>query len=297
MRTRLLLPVAACMVLAVPAAAHASYPGKSGNIAVVEGNSDRGGEGDTDLRLLRSSGKVLTKSLQHCAFHEFENTPDEQFCPSSPNFSRDGSKLAYAIDDRLAVANANGSGRVRLPRLTEADGEPVWTKSGELVFTGKQGGKLNLFLVKADGTGLRHLTTGGGRAGAYSSRGLVAYVAKGYVRLIKPNGKGGRRLARGANPDFSPSGATVVYDRKGALFSKGVKRGSKRRRVARHGTDAVYAPTGKRVLYVKNESDGSIGRLYTVTPRGKHRKRLFTSVDLSSAGQSHLAGPAWQPRR
>src|SRR4051812_50216114 len=117
MRTRILLPVAACAALAVPGAADGAYRGGNGNIAVSEGFISSG-DGDTDLRLLRSTGKVLNRSLQHCAYRREENTPDERFCPFSPDFSRDGRKLVFAIDtdqtgggtpDRLVVADADGS--------------------------------------------------------------------------------------------------------------------------------------------------------------------------------------------
>jgi Tol biopolymer transport system component len=305
-RTRYLVPLVACVVLAFPAAAQASYAGRNGNIAVIEGNSDRGDQGDTDLRLLRSSGKVLNKSLQHCAFDGNANLPDERFCPSSPDFSRSGRKLAFAVDsgvpnfnpqtpDRLVVANADGTGQVMLPRLTQEDSEPAWTKSGDLLFTGKQGGKLNLYIVKPNGKGLRQITHDGGRTGAYSSRDLIAYVAGGFVRLIRPDGTHGRKLARGDDPDFSPSGRTVAYDRKNALFSKGLRRGAKRRRVTKHGVDPVFSPNGKRLLYLRHESDAR-SSMFTITPRGRRRKRIFRSVDLSSAGQSSLSDPAWQPR-
>src|SRR4051812_9712324 len=287
MRTRILLAIVACVALAFPAAAHAAYRGGNGNIALTESFSSSG-NGDTDLRLLHSSGKVFKPSLQHCEYLREENTPNERFCPFSPDFSRDGRKLVFAVDsgvegapDRLVVANADGSGRVTLPALTQEDSEPAWTRDGELLFTGKQGGKHNLFLVKADGTGLRQLTHSGGRSGACSRRGLVAYVAKGKVRLLRPGATRSRRLARGGNPDFSPSGATVVYDRTRGTDSSGfnittvfrvsIRRGGKRHRVAT-GSDPVFSPSGKRVLYVRDEDRGA--GLFTVTPTGKRRKRI-----------------------
>jgi len=47
---------------------------------------------------------------------------------------------------------------VVLPRLTDEDSEPAWTEDGRLLFSGKLRGKLNLFFVNADGTGLRQFT-------------------------------------------------------------------------------------------------------------------------------------------
>lgn len=313
MRGRFLLAIAACAALGFPAAAEGAYPGGNGNIAVVDTFRVNTGESASDLRLLGSKGKVLKPALQRCAYPDRDSpiTPDARNCPLSQDFSRDGRKLAFAIDTstrdtagtyRLVVANADGSGRVTLPALTQEDSEPAWTRGGKLLFTGKRNGKHNLFIVKSDGTGLRQITHNGGRAGAYSSRGLVAYMAKGYVRLLRP-GKRSRRLARGGNPDFSPSGRTVLYQRDrdatagtvGDLFRKSIKRGAKRRLLVKNGNDPVFSPSGKRVLYTKIGSN--YDALYTATPRGKRRKRIFrSSLVGQTAGVSELTDPAWQPR-
>jgi Tol biopolymer transport system component len=310
MRTRFLLPIAACAALAFPAAADGAYRGGNGNIAVVE-SFINSGNGDTDLRLLRSNGKVLKRSLQHCALRRDEDVPEERFCPSSPDFSRDGRKLAFAIDsdargtpNRLVVANADGSAPVTLPALTQEDSEPAWTRDGELLFTGKQGGARNLFIVKSDGTGLRQITRKGGRSGACSSRGLIAYVARRYVRLVRADGTHDRRLARGDNPDFSPSGAKIVYDRDvgtdaggftvTSVFSVRIKRGAKRRRVVKAGRDPVFSPSGKRVLYLRDEDRGA--GLFTVTPTGKRRKRIRRLKVDAVYGEASFTDPAWQPR-
>lgn len=312
MRGRFLLSMAACAALGFPAAANGSYPGRSGNIAVIDTLRANIGEGGSDLRLFGSTGNAVEPSLQHCAFHSSDTPPqpDQRFCPSSPDFSRDGRKVAFAVatsavngPDRLVVANADGSGRVTLPALTQADSEPAWTKHGKLLFTGERNGKKNLFIVSSDGTGLRQVTHSGGRAGAYSNRGLVAYVARGYVRLVRPDGTHRRRLARGTNPDFSPSGRTVVYQRDrqatagtvGDLYSKSIKRRAKQRRIVRNGSDPVFSPSGKRVLYVKTGSNRDA--LYTATPRGKRRMRIVgSSVIDDTAGISGFTDPAWQPR-
>ena len=122
---------------------------------------------------------------------------------------------------------------------------------------------------------------------------------------MRPDGTHSRRLARGDNPDFSPSGATVVYDRERGtdalgftvttVFSVAIKRGAKRRRVAKRGSDPVFSPSGKHVLYLRSEAftDG----LFTVTPTGKRGKRISRSPGICpTCGSSSLTDPAWQPR-
>lgn len=283
-------------MLSLPLPADATYPGGNGNIAFVDAESDRGGEGFTDLRLLARTGAVLNAQVQHCAFHEFEDLPDERGCPGDPSFSPNGARLAFPVDGRLTVAAADGSGRTLLPQLTDADTEPAWTREGNLLFTGRRSGRRNLYLVNANGSGLRQLTQGGGRSGAYSAGGLVAYARGGYVRLVKPDGSGGRRLARGGNPDFSPSGKTVVYERRGRIYRKPVRTGARRSLVVRRGVDPVFSPTGRRILYVGLSSSGGRHLLFTVSPRGLRRHKVFDAGVEESVEQEALFGPAWQPR-
>jgi Tol biopolymer transport system component len=284
-------------MLSLPLSAHASYPGANGNIAFVDDESDRGGEGFTDLRLLAPTGRVLRRAIQHCAFHEFEDRPDEKGCPGSPSFSRHGDRLAFPIDGRLAVAAADGTGRVLLPQLTDADIEPAWTRDGTLLFTGLKNGRRNVYIVAANGSGLRQLTRNGGRSPAYSERGLVAYTAGGYVRLVKPDGTGGRRLARGGNPDFSPSGKTVVYERRGRIYRVPLNKGGRRRLVVRRGVDPVFSPSGTRILYVGLSASGGRHLIVTVNLSGKQRRKLFDPRVVEAAEQEALFGPVWQPRR
>lgn len=90
-------------------------------------------------------------------------------CLSSPAFSADGAKVVYSVSGRLAVSDVDGSNRMLLPRLTDFDGEPTWTKRGKLLFTGKRGSLRNLYFLDPDGTGLRQLTRNGGRSATYSN--------------------------------------------------------------------------------------------------------------------------------
>ena len=279
----------------VPLPAHATYAGSNGNIAFGHAESDRGGEGFTALRSLTPTGAVVGSPIQRCAFHEFEDLPDEKGCPGHPSFSRGGGRLAFPIDGRLAVANGDGSGRTLLPRLTNEDTEPAWTHDGKLVFTGRKAGKRNLYIVDANGMGLRRLTHRGGRSAAASELGSVAYVVGGYVRLVKPDGTRGRRLARGGHPDFSPSGRTVVYERLRRIYSKRVKPGGKRKLVARGGVDPGFSPTGRRILFVGLEN-GRRHLLITVTSGGQGRRKIFDPNVEESVEQVGLFGPAWRPR-
>jgi dipeptidyl aminopeptidase/acylaminoacyl peptidase len=294
----------------------AAYPGGKGNIAVVERYQDQNAQGGIFLRLLDSKGRLTRRSIQSCAFTAPGFVPKaDELCPSRPDFSRRGRKLAFSARGRLAISDADGSSRVLLPRFTEYDNEPAWTRGARLLFTGERGGRRNIYLVNSDGTGLRRLTGRGGRSPAYSSRGLVAYAARGYVRLLRPDGSGARRFARGSNPDFSPSGRTIVYDaRRPAktpsdrrtnprLYVKSLRRGSTRRLVTGRALDPVFSPDGRRILFVETQrGSGALTRLSTVSPSGRQRRSVFQALGRESGPPNNnvrpdLLDPAWQPRR
>jgi hypothetical protein len=58
--------------------------------------------------------------------------------------------------------------------------------------------------------------------------------------------------------------------------------------------DPVFSPSGKRVLYVRDEDRGA--GLFTVTPTGKRRKRIRRLGVHPVYGELSLTAPAWQPR-
>lgn len=290
----MLCAAVALAAVSMPVSAHATYPGGKGDITFVDNESDRGNAGFTDLLRISPSGKVLG-SIKRCEFEQNEG-PATGCASSGASFSRSGKRVAFAIDGRLAVAAANGTSQVLLPKFTDRDSGPAWTRGNSLAFTGRKSGKSNVYIVNANGTGLRQITHSGGRSAAYSVGGLVAYTARGYVRVVKPDGSGGRRLAHGGNPDFSPSGKTVVYQRRGRLYSIPVRKGAKRRRIARKGKDPVFSPTGKRILYVGPGREGT-DVLDTVSPRGKKRHKVYDPKTETAVEAEGLSSPAWQPLR
>lgn len=290
----MLFAAVALAAVAMPMSAHATYPGGKGNITFVDDESDRGDAGFTDLVRLSPKGKALGFLVQ-CKFDQGEG-PATGCASSGASFSRSGERTAFAIDNRLAVAAADGSSRVVLPKLTDQDNDPAWTRGNKLVFTGTKSGKRNVYIVSSNGTGLRQLTQSGGSAPAYSVAGLVAYAAGGYVHLVKSDGSGDRRLAHGTNPDFSPSGKTVVYERRGHLYSLPVRKGGKRRLIARKGKDPVFAPTGTRILYIGPGHENT-DVLDTVSPRGKKRHKVYDPHTETAVEAEGLSAPGWQPQR
>jgi len=81
---------------------------------------------------------------------------------SSPGFAWDLSNLD--INSEVFVADVDGSNEVNLSRSAAFDGWPVWSPDGStILFSSNRAGPANvgqLYLIAADGTGLRRITEG-----------------------------------------------------------------------------------------------------------------------------------------
>jgi hypothetical protein len=240
-RSALLLSCLATLAL-VPCA-YAAYPGGNGEItyevtsgsagaASEGGNSSDAGifavmPGQRPYALLQCSG--LGASPTECQGggdcpYPAPYPPQNSLCLDNdrPAFSADGTRLAFANDTcrngfcrRIAIINADGSGQTMLPALTADDSQPAFLPSGDLVFTGRAspGGQSNLYEATVAGTGLHQLTQAGGSGPAPCPNGAIAFVHKGNVYLLSPNGHSQRRLTQfgGLRPDCSPDSRRIVF--------------------------------------------------------------------------------------
>jgi TolB protein len=169
-----------------------------------------------------------------------------------PAWSPDGKQLAVSTDvdagpfqppARFGIAIidlAKGTERSVLEHAGEAgqDHFARWSPNGrELVFwrgrEGPGGVQAAVFVVGADGTGLRRLTAWGRLAGdpdwspdgrriVFTTRPLVDFPGAGQSELytIRPNGTGLRRLTsygpngpRATQPRWTPDGKAILYTR------------------------------------------------------------------------------------
>ncbi len=74
---------------------------------------------------------------------------------STPDWSPDGTKIAYSTDRTIAVMNADGSDRRTIVRSQKLVSDPSWAPDGSrIVYTSAaSGGRFTLFIVGADGSG------------------------------------------------------------------------------------------------------------------------------------------------
>jgi hypothetical protein len=296
MAARAAAALAAALALACAAVpANAAFPGRNGLIATVYDGFDRGGGVDMNLRLLDRNGRVKAK-FARCSRPD-ESEPVSGACPSDPAFFADGRRIAYGLGSRIALQAVAGGAPVVLARLTERDADPYPSPGGgKLVFTGRVAGKRNLFTVNADGSGLQQITRHGGQSPAWSSRGELAYSAGGKVWRMRPGGSRAY-VATGGRPDWSPSGRSVVYLRRGSVYRVPARGGRARRLVRGFALSAAFSPDGQAIAFGRVVDIG--GSLFTArSSHGGRARRIALGGELP-VGSTWLRWerPVWQPRR
>lgn len=215
-----------------------------------------------------------------------------------PAWSRDGRLVAYDVGgDRIAVANADGSGE-RLVTVEVSAIDPSWSPdSSQLAFTGveydESGVPENSSLYVTQGDGSNYVRIGPGSEPDWSPHGdWIVYrsnpARSGGVAGIwrmRPDGSDNAQVAiSGSDPSFSPSGKRVAFvSSDGTSIYTTSLRGGGRHRVV-HGTapksSPVFSPDGRWIVY------SASGALWKVHLKRGHPRRI-------AAGG---AAVAWQPR-
>lgn len=153
---------------------------------------------------------------------------DRQGGTFSPAFSPDGRLIAFSSTLRtpenpeLYVIRPDGTGLRRLTRTGGGvhelgdDGFPAWSPDGRhIAFSSNRSGSGDVWLMRADGSGQRHLT-GFPRtdewAPAFSPNGsLIAFqsldgLGRSQLYVVRPDGTGVRRLGiAGTAPSWRPN--------------------------------------------------------------------------------------------
>ena len=243
---------------------------------------------------------------------------------------RDG-RIAYMLKDgrghwQVWVANAHLSGAKRLTSGAYDSGWPVWSPDGKtLVFDSARTDRTpndrrhvnDVFLMKADGSGVKRLTDSKGTSGdaAWSPKGsLIAFEADrgnskelSAVYVMSASGGKLRRITRPAppmsdyKPRFSPDGTRLVFLRargtaeraRAALFTVRLD-GTDLHQLTSfslHADDSDWAPDGKRIVVEAYPNPAAYGDIYLVDANGGRPVNL----SRNPAGKAGCADPVWSP--
>lgn len=179
----------------------------------------------------------------------------------APVWSPNGRKIAFWREtthrhgDEIWIVNADGTGERRLAQGVT----PSWAPDGQhLVFQGRDG----LYVIGANGRGLRRLTHGGGAPDWSPDGKLIVFIKfdghRTSLRLIRPDGTGERLLTptsrtTGSHPEWSPNGNRIV-DTKAGPGSRGFILNARGDLVGQfdlpfyHG-DLAWSPNGKQLIF------------------------------------------------
>jgi len=231
-------------------------------------------------------------------------TPDWGFVDTSPNWSPDGTKIAFERDDNrvgagisdIYIVNADGSG---LMRITDCPGQrtgktpfdycggyftPVWTPDGRSIVVTRccihlpDSDHQTIDLMNADGTGLRQVT-------------------------FDPAAGGGD-----ADASVSPDGDWIAFSRavgdprgnvKGSALFLVHPDGTGLRQVTSFGlwvNEKDWSPDGSRIVFVTHAHiDGKTkpfrADIDTIRPDGTGLAQISSTVP----GQTFAFAPQWSP--
>jgi TolB protein len=232
--------------------------------------------------------------------------------PASATFPGRAGKIAFVSDasgsNDILVMNADGSGRENLTTGTEDDAEPAWSPDGRRLAFVRSAPQPVMYLIGADGQGLRRLSAGASPAWSPDGERIMfsRRVGRGAdLYVVRAEGQAARRLTRTAavesDPEWSPDGRLVAFVRPGRAGSAHVyvmrANGRRVRRVTSgplEDSSPTWSPDGRRIAFVRDDETTGQTRVYVTTLDGKKVRPLVGKLELDP-GASFESDPSWSP--
>jgi TolB protein len=150
----------------------------------------------------------------------------------APRFSPDGQKVIMSLgredgNSNIFTLDLRSRTTTRLTDTNAIDTSPSYSPDGgQIVFASDRGGRPQLYLMNADGTGARRISFGDGMYSTpvWSPRGdLIAFTkqsGEGFsIGVMRPDGSGERLLTTGflnEGPTWAPNGRVLMFFRQDA---------------------------------------------------------------------------------
>jgi len=247
-----------------------------------------------------TTGKIAFTSNRGGPYEIYVMNPDgsgvrKLVSGTDPDWSPDGSKLAFVRGGDVYVVKADGGGERRVTSGGQ-DAHPSWSPDGRRIAFARGGqAQRDIYVVNEDGTGLRRLTNGSFNTDpAWSPKdGAIAFwtTRDGNAEIYKVEFspatyeiKGIRNLTRDPgddrDPAWSPDGGEIAFssDRSGNLDVFTMRAdGSGLRRLtdtpaSEHDPFWCLIQLAKRIFF-ESDRDGNF-EIYSMKPDGSDQRRL-----------------------
>jgi Tol biopolymer transport system component len=218
--------------------------------------------------------------------------------------TRDGDYAIFGVAASGGNENrvTKGRGDPASPRGLFFAIEPAWSPDGRLIaFVSKRDGVSHVYVMHADGTGIRRLTDAKAEDGGptWSPDGRrIAFAREGALFVVASDGGPARRLGRAfagrvADPAWSHGGKSIAFDYRPDGFQEiwvvGAD-GRHTRRVTKLRAFSGYpswSPDGRRLAFQSNARGGHF-EIYSIALDGSGlRRETRSSIDTIE--------PAWSP--
>jgi Tol biopolymer transport system component len=212
--------------------------------------------------------------------------------------SRDG-------DFDIYVMNADGTKVTNLTNSTDQEIDPIWSPDGSQVAFARCARACDVFftevwVINANGTGLKQLTHGGGFLGAWSPDGKrIAFVRDGVgILVMNADGTGVTPINQNGRPTaWSPNGKQIMFqsDRDGdnELYVMNVDGSGviqlTDNAVSDEGDFAGWSPDGRRIVF-SSRRDGDDLDIFVMNSDGSGVTQLTQNDDFIEDDD-----PVWSP--
>jgi dipeptidyl aminopeptidase/acylaminoacyl peptidase len=240
------------------------------------------------------------------------STPAKPVRATGPAWAPDGFRIAFAntvgtsVGGGIWVINSDGTGGARVPSTQQNDVSPTWSPDGRQIAFVRSAGRFNsLFVVNADGTGLKQVTTDINVEDPEWSPDGTRFAFSGGpgsdVFVTNADGSGRRNLtaneiSNAGNPSWSPDGTRIAYAVLNAVRVIPAAGGASSQLVGglREVWEVSWSPDGNQIAFVNDRGSQLQEELYLANADGSNARPINvdteTTVDWGRASVAPVVG-------
>ena len=232
-----------------------------------------------------------------------ENLTNHPAHDSDPDWSPDGTKIAFASDrngDRtqIYVMDADGKNVIRLTDGREWKGDPDWSPDGRMIAFSVGDREDYIAVMDADGRNREKLEDQA-RYPSWSPDGKQIAFVHGEIYVIGVAGQGRKKVTDDSggksSPSFSPDGRRIAYDVEhkgfGHIYVVGAD-GRNRVQLTHneeHHWGPAWSPDGQVIAYYVWDGIGDHSTIHLMASNGRYIRQL------SHGGNARDFGPDISP--